>query len=54
MGTYNLSKEEIQEVFEKLEFESHCEGDFSEKDFLEGAKLYLKELREEGAYIPKK
>jgi hypothetical protein len=53
MGTYNLSSDEIEEVFEKLEFESYCEGDFSEKDFLLGAKKYLKELRKQGAHISK-
>lgn len=53
MGTYNLSASEIADVFESLEFESHCEGDFTEIDFIEGAKQYLKLLRKQGAYIPR-
>ena len=53
MGTYGLNGEEIADIFEKLEFEMNCEGDFSEKDFIAGAREYLKRLREEGAFIPK-
>ena len=53
MGTYNLDKKEIADIFESLEFESHCEGDFTEKQFIEGAKLYIKDLRKQGAFIPK-
>lgn len=53
IGTYNLSEEEIADIFEDLEFESHCEGDFSEEIFINGAKEYLKRLRKQGAHIPK-
>jgi len=51
MGTYNLDEMDIAEIFEKLEFESNCEGDFYEETFIEGAKIYLDRLREEGAFI---
>ncbi len=51
MGTYGLNEEEIADVFEKLEFESHCEGDFYEETFILGAVEYLKRLREQGAFI---
>lgn len=53
MGTYNLNADEIADVFEKLEFESHLEGDFTERDFVVAAKLYVERLRLEGAEIPK-
>lgn len=53
MGVYILNEDEIADILEDLEFESHCEGDFSEQVFLDGAKLYLKRLRKKGAYIPK-
>lgn len=53
MGTYNLNTDEIADVFEKLEIESHLEGDFSERDFVAAAKLYVERLRLEGAHIPK-
>ncbi len=52
MGAYNLSGEEIADIFEKLEFESHCEGDFSAETFLEGAKLYLESLKKQGMSLP--
>lgn len=51
MGTYGLNSQEIADVFEQLKFESHCEGDFSETDFIEGAKKYIKHLRKRGADI---
>lgn len=53
MGTYSLSYDEIADAMEKAEVESHCEGDFSEKEFIKGAKEYIRRLREEGAWIPK-
>ena len=52
MGTYGLNKEEIADIFERLEFESHCEGDFTEQEFLKGAKEYIERLRVQGANIP--
>lgn len=52
MGTYNLSPIEISDVFEKLQFESHCEGDFTERTFIRGARDYLNKLRRAGAEIP--
>ncbi len=51
MGTYGTSSEEIAEVFETLEFESHLQGDFYEEDFMDAAKLYLNNLRRKGAFI---
>lgn len=54
MGTYNLSKTEICEILMTSEEYGNFEGDFSEKVFLEGVKLFFKELRKQGAYIPKK
>jgi hypothetical protein len=53
MGTYNLSKEEIADILESIEDEGRFGGDFSERDFLEGVKLFIKNLRKQGAYIPK-
>ena len=53
MGTYGLSAEDIQCIFEQLSFESHCEGDFTEKAFIDGARLYLESLREMGMDCPK-
>jgi len=52
MGLYKLDEQEIADVFESVEFESKCEGDFTEQTFLDGAREYLRRLREEGAYIP--
>jgi hypothetical protein len=54
MGTYNLNEEEIADIFENLEFDVHCEGDFTEEVFIKGAKEYMKRLRKQGASIPKK
>ena len=54
MGGYILCDSEIADVFESIDFESHCEGDFSEEEFIKGAKEYLERLRERGADIPKK
>lgn len=51
MGTYNLDAEEIADVFETLEFESHCEGDFYMETFILGAIEYLKRLKKRGAFI---
>ena len=51
MGTYGLNEEEIADVFEELEFESNCEGDFYEETFILGAILYLKRLKKQGAFI---
>jgi len=53
MGTYGLTAKDIQTIFEQLEFESHCEGDFSEENFIEGARLYLESLREIGMDCPR-
>jgi hypothetical protein len=52
MGTYQLDEQEIADVFEDVEFESRCEGDFTEHTFIEGAKEYIRRLRAQGAYIP--
>ena len=54
MGTYNLNKEEIANILDDLAFESYCQGDFTEQVVIDGAKEYIKRLRKEGAYIPKK
>jgi hypothetical protein len=51
MGSYNLGEEEIADIFEEVEFENECEGDFYEETFIEGAKIYLDRLRGEGAFI---
>lgn len=51
MGTYNLNAEEIADILEKLEVETHCEGDFYEETFILGAIQYLKRLKMKGAYI---
>ena len=51
MGTYGLNEEEIADIFEKLEFESHCEGDFHFETFILGAIEYVKRLKKKGAYI---
>ena len=51
MGTYGLNESEIADIFESLEFESHCEGDFYEETFILGAMEYLRRLRKLGAYI---
>lgn len=53
MGTFGLSADDIADIFEMLNFESHCEGDFSEKQFIDGARKYLEYLRSIGADIPK-
>lgn len=52
MGTYGLDAQEIADVFEQVEFESHCEGDFDEETFIDGAKEYIDRLNERGAGIP--
>jgi len=52
MCSYGLNAEEIANAMEAVDVEGHCEGDFYEKTFLEGAKLYIKRLRERGADIP--
>jgi len=51
MGTYGLDKSEIADIFEELEFESHCEGDFYFETFILGAIEYLKRLKKQGAFI---
>ena len=51
MGTYGLDEEEIADIFEELEFESSCEGDFYEETFILGAMIYLGRLRKRGAFI---
>ncbi len=53
MGTYSLNAEEVADAMEEAKVESFCEGDFTERIFLEGAKKYVKLLRKQGAYIPK-
>ena len=51
MGTYGLDENEIVDIFEELEFENHCEGDFWETTFILGAIKYIRRLRKKGAYI---
>ena len=51
MGTYGLNAEEIADVFETLEFETHLEGDFYMETFILGAIEYLKRLKKKGAFI---
>ena len=54
IGTYNLNWEEVADAMEEVDVESRCEGDFSEETFMKGAKEYLRRLRKQGAYIPKR
>jgi len=51
MGTYGLNADEIADIFEKLEFESYCEGDFYIETFILGAIKYLNRLKKKGAFI---
>jgi len=51
MGTYGLDEGEIADIFEDLEFEDHCEGDFYMETFILGAIEYLKRLKKKGAFI---
>ena len=51
MGTYGLNEEEIADAMEKVELESHLEGDFYMETFILGAIEYLKRLKEKGAFI---
>jgi len=51
MGTYNLDENEIADIFEELEFESHCEGDFYFETFILGAIEYIKRLKKKGMSI---
>lgn len=51
MGTYGLNESEIADIFEELEFESHCEGDFDMETFILGAIEYLWRLKKHGASI---
>ena len=51
MGTYGLDESEIADIFEELEFESRCEGDFYVETFILGAIEYLKRLKKKGAFI---
>jgi len=53
MGTYNLDKREIADILEEIEEDGKFEGDFSEQTLIDGAKLFCKRLRKNGAYIPK-
>ncbi len=53
MGNYNLNKNEIADVFEEQGIESYCQGDFTERTFISGAKEFIKRLRKQGADIPK-
>lgn len=46
-----LNEEEVADVFEKAEIESHCEGDFYAETFILGAIEYLKRLKKQGASI---
>jgi hypothetical protein len=54
MGTYNLSVEELADILEQVEHDGKFEGDFSEADLIEAVKLFCKNLRKQGAWIPKK
>ena len=54
MGTYNLSPDEIAVAMENADVENECEGDFTEDEFVKGAKEYLRRLRKQGAKISKK
>ncbi len=53
MGTFNLSAEDISNILINVEDEGWFEGDFSEKEFMKGARQFIKELRKQGANIPK-
>jgi len=53
MGTYGLSKGDIADLLEEAEENSKMQGDFTEKDMVEGAKLFCRRLRRKGAYIAK-
>jgi hypothetical protein len=54
MGIYKLSVNELVDIFQELEFESKCEGDFTEKDLILAVKYYCRILRGKGGDIPKK
>lgn len=51
MGSYNLDSEEIADILETSEIEHKFEGDFYEETFIEGCKIYLDRLRENGAFV---
>ena len=51
MGTYNLSAEDIAEILCTSEECGNFEGDFTKKNFIAGAKLFIKKLRKQGAHI---
>lgn len=53
MGTYGLNWEDIANELETQEFESYLEGEFTEEDFVTGAREYIKRLRDVGASIHK-
>lgn len=45
---------EIADAMESSELDNNIEGDYTELEFIKGAKEYIKRLRQEGADIPKK
>lgn len=53
MGTFRLNAEDIADILEEFEENGKFDGDFSEKDFILGAKLFMKRLKKRGAYFPK-
>jgi hypothetical protein len=53
MGTYRLSIKEIADILETLEDSGGFEGDFSESDLVDGARLFCRRLRKDGAFVPK-
>lgn len=52
MGSFNESHDTLKEVFHELEFDSHIFGDYTRKDFITAANLYLDDLIKEGMELP--
>ena len=53
MGTYMMSAEEIADLLVALEEQGEFQGNFTESDMVEGARLFCEKLRKEGADIAK-
>ena len=54
MCSYINNFREIADAMESADLDGHIEGDFTEEEFIKGAKEYIRILRKEGASIPKK
>lgn len=51
MGSYVNTPQEIADAMSRTDLQGNIEGDFYEEDFIKAAKIYIRELRKEGAYI---